>query len=110
MTVRIPEPALDNTEKLLEQILVPLIQHNERALFLCPAGDGVKILQRMRVMISRKRNKAIRNGKKPRRFLLRSTIHAETHDGKRYDACVCWQQVSESHELTEMLEDILTNV
>lgn len=109
MAVRIANPPLNNTEQLLERILLVIMQDESRALFTCPAGEGEAILQRMRVMISRKRKELQAKGKRVRKFRLRSTIHIETHAGIRYDACVCWRQVSESNVMSEELEGILSN-
>lgn len=105
-TVRIAEPSLDNTKKLLGEVLVPMIRDDKRVLFLCPAGEGEAILQRLRVMISRERGQMRANKRKPKQFRFRATIHPETHNGIRYDACVCWKQVSDSTMMLEILEDI----
>ena len=105
-TVRIAEPDLDNTKALLGQVLTPMLREGKRVLFLCPAGEGIAILQRLRVMISRERGAMIANNKRPRRFRFRSSIHPETHNGIRYDACVCWKQTSDGTMMLEILEDI----
>lgn len=105
--VLIPEPALDKTEKLLEQILVPILKEDARVRFLCPAGEAPAIAQRVRVMLSRSRNRLAQNGKKPRRFRLHSSIHGETHEGKRYDCLIMWQSTSDLHLMTQDLEDVL---
>ena len=54
MAIRIT-PDLSDTEKLLEAILPIILVGGQRASFLCPAGAASFIVQRMRVMISRKR-------------------------------------------------------
>lgn len=108
MTVRLNDPPLHDTEKLLGLILAPILTQQKQVLFLCPAGQGVAVLQRLRVMISRNRKKLIRKGKKPKQFRLHSTIHPETHNGLRYDACVCWHTVSDSNMMTEILEDVMS--
>jgi hypothetical protein len=106
---RIEEPNLDNTEKLLEQILLPLIKHDSRVRFLCPANEGKAIAQRLRVMLSRKRKTLEARGKKPRRFRLHSEIYRETHHGIRYDCVVLWQSVNDVHMMTQDLEDLISN-
>lgn len=105
--VLIPEPALDSTEKLLEQILIPILKQDARVRFLCPAGEAVNIAQRLRVMLSRTRKKLERAGRSPRRFRLHSTIHKETHEGIRYDCLIMWQSISDVHLMTQDLEDLL---
>lgn len=106
--VLIPEPALDKTEQLLEQILFPILKENARVRFLCPPGEGGPIAQRVRVMLSRKRKALEQKNRKPQRFRLHSSIHTETHEGRRYDCLIMWRSVSELHLMTQDLEDVLT--
>jgi len=105
--VLIPEPALDKTERLLEQILLPILKDDARVRFFCPIGEAEAIAQRLRVMLSRKRKALEAQNKKPKRFKLHSTIHRETHEGQRVDCLIMWQSVSELHRMTQDLEDIL---
>lgn len=106
-SIRIDNPRLDHTEKLLEQVLIPILQQEARVRFLCLPSEGEPIVQRLRVMISRKRKSMESKGKKAKRFRLHSSIHSETHEGKRFDCVVLWKSVSELHVLTEELEDLL---
>lgn len=106
--VLIPEPKLDKTEVLLEQILMPILKQDARVRFLCPASEGAAIAQRLRVMLSRKRRALEHKGRKPQRFRLHSSIHSETHEGRRYDCLIMWRSVSELHLMTQDLEDVLT--
>jgi hypothetical protein len=62
--VLIPEPALDKTEQLLEQILIPILRNDARVRFLCPSGEGGPIAQRVRVMLSRKRKALEQKGRR----------------------------------------------
>lgn len=105
--VLIPEPKLDKTEKLLEQILLPIVTQDARVRFLCPAGEAEAIAQRLRVMLSRKRKALEHAGKKLRRFRLHSSIHRETHDGYRVDCLIMWQSISDNHLMAQDLEDLL---
>lgn len=105
---QIHEPALDKTEQLLEQILIPILRNDARVRFLCPSGEGGAIAQRLRVMLSRKRRALEQKGRKPQRFRLHSSIHTETHEGRRYDCLIMWRSVSELHLMTQDLEDVLT--
>jgi hypothetical protein len=106
---RISEPALNHTETLLEQILLPILQSDARVRFLCDAGDGEAVAQRVRVMLSRKRKQLEQGGKKVKRFRLHSSIHPETHEGRRYDCIIMWCSVNETHIMTQELEDLLGN-
>lgn len=108
-SVRIPEPALDKTETLLEQILLPILVHDARVAFLCDEGDGGAVAQRLRVMLSRKRKALKRQNKKLKEFRLHSSIHRETYDGQRHDCVVMWRSVNETHIMTQELEDLLSN-
>jgi len=107
--VRIDQPRLDHTEKLLEQILEPLIRQEARVRFLCHASEGAAVAQRIRVMLSRKRKQLIARGKKPRRFRLHSSIHPHTESGMRFDCVVMWQSINDVHMMTQDLEDLMTN-
>jgi hypothetical protein len=107
--VRIDEPELDNTEKLLAQILLPILGSEARVRFLCDAGTGKDVTARLRVMLSRKRQKLEQRGKKQRKFRLHSSVHSETHDGKRFDCVVMWQTINEIHIMSQELEDLLAN-
>ncbi len=107
--VRIDEPNIDRTDVLLEQILLPIIKQQARVRFLCDAGEGKAVAQRLRVMLSRKRKHVERKGKRLRKFRLHSTIHSETHDGKRFDCVIMWQSINDVHIMTQDLEDALSN-
>lgn len=106
---RIEAPLLDQTEKLLEQILIPILKNDARVRFLCDAGEGEAVAQRLRVMLSRKRKQLEQQQKKTKKFRLHSSIHKETHEGKRYDCVIMWRSVNETHIMTQELEDLLGN-
>ena len=107
--VRIDNPALTQTKMLLEQVLLPVVRDEARVRFLCEPGSGEAVAQRLRVMLSRRRKELTRKGQKLRYFRLHSTIHPETHMGRRFDCVVMWKSVSETHIMTQELEDILRN-
>lgn len=109
MACRIDQPELDNTEKLLGQVLPIILLDESRALFLCKAGTGEAIVQRLRVMISRKRKELQAKSKRVRRFRLRDSIHQETHNGIRCDAVVLWRDVSDTHHMMQDLEGLLSH-
>lgn len=107
MTIRLDTPALDDTGKLLEQVLVVVIREDSRVLFLTPAGMGPVIVQRLRMRISRKRAELRAGGKRPKQFTLRASYHNETHNGIRKDACVLWREVYQHMAMSEELEGLL---
>jgi hypothetical protein len=110
MTVRLNDPPLNDTEQLLGSVLkVLLAESDARVLFLCPASQGVAIVQRLRVAISRNRNKLLSKGRRPRRFRLRASFHPETHDGVRHEACVLWLQISDQNQMLQDLEGLMAN-
>lgn len=109
MAVRLSNPPIDNTEKLLETVLKVILMEQERVIFLVDPGTGEAVVQRLRVMISRKRKDLLRKGKRVKRFKMRDAVYPETHAGRRFDACVIWQDSSERHRMQEDLERMLAN-
>lgn len=110
MTTRLVDPPLHKTENLLAEVLKVILKaEGNRVLFLCDAGRGPDVVQRIRVMISRNRRRLEEKGSRPRRFRLKSSIHSETHDGIRYDACVLWMQVTTQNQMLQDLEGMLSN-
>lgn len=107
MATRI-NPPLDNTEALVGELLTHVLE-GERVAFLVPAGTAFHIMARVRTMISRRRRRVLEANRKPKRFTLHHTCHAETHNGLRMDCIVVWKHVGESHMLTETLEDLISN-
>lgn len=107
MALRI-EPNLADTDVLLGQILVPVMQ-DERVSFLVPAGQANLVMARVRVMISRKRAKMKQRGRTLRHFRLNSTVHRETHNGERMDCIIVWREIKDSHMMAETLEDLLAH-
>ena len=106
MTVRLHDPQLDNTNKLLYQVLSHALK-GEYVLFLCPAGESKAILSRLRMQLSRQRKKLQEQGRRFKQFALHSTVHPETHDGIRHDAIVLWTEQSKYQQAMEEIESIL---
>jgi hypothetical protein len=63
MTIRITEPNLEDTNRLLFQVLSHVLK-DERVCFLCPAGESEDLVQRLRMQLSRQRNKMRAKGKR----------------------------------------------
>lgn len=102
---RFDDLPIDLTKHLMSRIM-PSIKQGERVMFLTDAGEGLKVVQRIRVMMSRARKKLKRQGKTMIHFSLYHSVHPHTEDGKRHDAVILWASRRESHEVSELLEDI----
>lgn len=107
MAIRLDDLPLDDTKQILLRIM-PHLNQDERILFLVPAGQGKKVELRMRVMLSRARNRLkLKSARKMNHFKLHCTIHPHTEGGIRYDAVVMWRAKNATHYAQEMLEDLL---
>ena len=106
MTVRITEPQIDDTNRLLYQVLEVALK-GERVLFLCEAGTAVAVVQRLRMQLSRQRNKMRQKGKRIQEFQLHSEIYPETHGGIRYDAVVMWRVLAKWQQAELEIEELL---
>ena len=106
MTIRIAEPALDNTSRLLYQILQQVLK-DERVLFLCPAGESEALIQRVRMQLSRQRTKLRNKGRVIQEFQLHSSVHPETHEGIRHDAIIMWRVASKAQLAELEMEKLL---
>jgi stalled ribosome rescue protein Dom34 len=102
-------PDLDNTQELATQIMALVMTEGNRVTFLVPPSQGVNIIARVRTKLSRKRRELAARGKRFKRFKLRATVHPHTEAGVRYDSLVFWVERSEFHQMTEELEDLLSN-
>lgn len=103
---RINDPPLDNTSEMLKQLFA-IINLDDRAMFLTPPGDGSKVIQRVRVMISRKRNDLKKRQAKLKYFKIHHSIHKYTDaSGKRHDCVVVWRSRNLRHIMAETLEDL----
>ena len=97
---------LGHTRRLMATIM-PTVKLGERVMFLVDSGNGPAMVQRIRVAMSRARKQLKRKGKKMTHFTLKHTIHPHTENGIRHDAIILWSVRSESHEVAELLEEIL---
>ena len=101
------EPRLDHTETLLGQILGVIVPTENRVKFFVPAGDGQKIMSRLRIMLTRRRKSLEAKGRRPKLFKVYHTVHPETHNGKRFDCVVVWRVTTDSNWLSEQLQELL---
>jgi len=106
MTVRFNDLPLDKTKLLMSKV-VPVMKTGERVMFTCESGAGEFLVQRIRVMMSRARKKLRQQNKKLQHFRLHHNVIPWTEGGKRHDMIIMWTSRSETHEHSEMLEDLL---
>lgn len=110
MTIRLNDPDLENTDKLIQQLLSLTRGTDARVEFLVPPGQARKVIARIRVMISRRRTVMAKRGKKIRRFRLNTEVYPWSDlTGNRREAIVAWESYGETHLYSEILEDLLTN-
>lgn len=94
------------TEMLVGEILTAFNDGN-RATFLCAPGDGERVIQRIRMKLSRTRTAMEAKGRAKQHFNLRAEHYPYTNrDGKRFDCVVCRKVVRPHHSIFETLEGI----
>ncbi len=107
MTLTIqPEPTW-NTNQLLAEVLSHC-KSGERVQFLVEPRAAEYVVQRLRVALSRSRNRNKANGRKVDEFTLRHTIYPHTDSaGKRHSCIVMWIEKQQHHIVRELLDDIM---
>lgn len=95
-----------STVELLAKVLTHARQ-GERCKFLVDPGIGSAVVQRLRVALSRSRNRNQARGRKIEEFTLCHTIHPYTSEGKRRDCIVMWTEKNPHHKRREILDDLL---
>lgn len=109
MAVRLELPDYNDTKALVQAILT-VIHTGDRAMFFTRAGEGASVIQRVRMMISRKREELRKDGIVPQKFIMHSTIFPYTTlAGVRMDCVVAWKFQSTKHQLQEKLEVMLND-
>lgn len=99
-----------STQELTANIL-HLAKQGERVQFLVDPGNGLRIVQRMRVALSRSRRRNLDRGKSVDEFTLYHDVYPYTSlDGKRHDCIVVWIEKSFHHRKRELLDDLLKRV
>lgn len=107
MAVWIPPERTEKTTPLLVEIL-RLCKEGHRVQFLTDPGMGSAVVQRLRVALSRSRQRNINRGRKVAEFTLCHSIHPFTdNQGKRHDAVVMWTHKTQYHVQRELLDDLL---
>lgn len=108
MTLMIQSEDYKTTNELLAQVLTHCKQTNEAVQFLTDAGAGDAVVQRLRVALTRSRNRHRSLGRKVAVFTLRHSIYPYTDkSGKRHSCVVMWIEKERHHEIREMVDDLL---
>lgn len=107
--LRLEDPPIDSTKELCKLVLTGMLSGN-RVNFLCKPGDGGKVVQRLRVFISRERVKMKRKNKKQKYFKIHHSVHSHTEqDGKRFDSVIMWHSRNDYHLIQEEVENLGVN-
>ena len=107
MTLMIqPEPTW-KTNDLLANILIHC-RNDQRVQFLVEPRADSHVVQRLRVALSRSRNRNRKQNKPVFEFTLRHSIHPYTQDGKRWSCIVMWIERERHHVQREMLDDLMS--
>lgn len=95
--------------QLLAQALHHLVRLNEpKVQVLVDRGDGAKTVNKLRVALSRSRNRNSSKNRKILRFTLNHSIYPYTAaDGTRFDAVVLSIQKNRLHRALELVDDIM---
>lgn len=107
MAVWIDTTDKPNTADFLARVLQVGLT-GERAKFLVDPGQGMVVVQRLRVALSRSRERNRRRGKKNSEFTLSASTFPYTElSGKRHECVVMWVRRSTTHEHRELLDDLM---
>lgn len=96
-----------STRELLGAIVTGAIIESESVKFLCPRGKGSATMSRVRMELTRSRQRIERRGKRYQRFTLKQSIFPWTENGKTYDCVVVSGAKTKSHEMLELLDDMI---
>lgn len=107
MTLMITPKPEWKTTRLLAEVLRECVE-DKRVQFLVDAGSGSLVVQRLRVALSRSRNRHRNAGRKVVEFTLCHSIYPHTDsEGKRHDCIVMWIKRDQIHERRELLDDLM---
>lgn len=110
MTLMIQPDKDWDTNRLLAEVLSRCAEDDPtvRVQFLVEPRADSHVVQRLRVALSRSRNRNLRRAKKVNHFTLRHSIHPYTdEDGKRHSCIVMWIEKDTHHRQRELLDDIM---
>jgi len=101
-----PEPSWD-TNRLLGEILLAT-QDGGQVQFLTDPGCENRMVQRLRVALSRSRSRHRNRSSKVQAFTLRHSTYAYTDlSGKRFGCVVMWTERHRHHVTREILDNLL---
>jgi hypothetical protein len=102
------QPEKDWTTNHLLAAVLSHCKSGERVQFLVEPRVAASVVQRLRVALSRSRNRHKVAGKKIEEFTLRHSIHPYTNrDGKRHSCVVMWVEKQPHHVARELLDDLM---
>ena len=97
-----------STREVLAEIIKHAVLAGEEVRFFCPPGEGKALMQRVRMELSRSRQRNERKGKKNLKFTLHQVIYRWTNlDGARRDRVLVTSTRSAMHEKLELLDDLI---
>src|SRR3546814_4969177 len=106
MPHEIANPTDLSTRELLAEIIRHAVLAEAEVRFFTPRGEGKAVMQRVRMELSRSRQRNERKGKKNLRFSLHQSIYPwTTLDGKRLERVL----VTRSEEHTSELQSLMRN-
>lgn len=107
MTLMIQPDKDWDTNRLLAEVLSRCVDEQRVQFLVEPRADS-QVVQRLRVALSRSRNRQLKNNRKIAHFTLRHSIHPYTDEtGKRHSCIVMWVERDRHHIQREMLDDIM---
>jgi hypothetical protein len=106
MTLMIQPDKDWDTNRLLAEVLSHCA-NDQRVQFLVEPRADTHVVQRLRVALSRSRNRNRRANKKVNHFTLRHSIHPYTSEGKRFSCIVMWVEKDSHHRQRELLDDLM---
>jgi hypothetical protein len=107
MTLRIYPEASWKTDQLLATVLSHCKQ-DQRVQFWVEPRAAESVVQRLRVALSRSRNRHRANGRKIEEFTLRHSIYPVSDQrGNRHACIVMWTEKKLRHIGRELLDDML---
>lgn len=100
----------DAESKPSAALLAEALMHcynGEQVQFLVSPGRGGAVVQRLRVALSRSRQRNLRRGVPNNEFTLHHSIYPYALDWKRHDCIVLWIKKHRHHRIREILDDTL---
>ena len=108
MTHTIEEAESLSTRDLLAAIYTSTVVDSQSAKFLCARGTGKAIMARVRMELTRARQRMERKGRRYTRFTLTQDIIPWTDEiGKTHDCVILNAIRNQTHENLELLDDMI---